>query len=244
MESYLSFKKKIDEKLEKAFNQRNEILQAANWIAETIQQNGWIFTFGTGHSHLLAEEIFYRAGGLARIKPILDPKLMLHISASQSSILERQEGYIHKLLENFKFISLDTLIVFSNSGRNAACIEMALSAKNQGSKVIAITNYAHSKSVDSRHTSGLKLFQIADLFLDNFGEIGDAAIKLEGIEHTTGATSTIISAALLQAIVTQSIEILVKKGHMPELFNSANTDEGDKANEQLLEKYKNQVLGL
>ncbi|WP_439474633.1 sugar isomerase domain-containing protein [Algoriphagus formosus] len=238
------FHQLILSKLKGAFSQEKEILQASEWIASTIQNEGWVFTAGTGHSHLLAEEIFYRAGGFARVYPILDPPLMLHESASKSSLLEREEGYAYKILSQINLSSKDTLIIASNSGRNAVTIELAQAFRNQGAKVICITNLAHSRSVTSRHSSGLKLYQVSDLVLDNQGEIGDAAVEISGVPGKVGATSTVVGAALLQAIMAQAVESLVKAGTIPELFISANTEEGEKYNDSLLEKYKGQVPPL
>ncbi|NVJ85372.1 MAG: SIS domain-containing protein [Algoriphagus sp.] len=243
-QAYTRYQKIIEEKLRQAFSQEEEIKRAAFWVSECLQNAGWIYTFGTGHSHLLAEEIFYRAGGFARIKPILDPALMLHQSASESSQIERQEGYASQLIHGLQIQQKDIFFLFSNSGRNAVPIELALEAKKEGAKVISITNLTHSQSVTSRHSSGLRLFEVADLVLDNFGEIGDAALEIKGIPGKVGATSTVISAALLQAIMCQTVEILAEKGIIPEIFNSANTETGEVYNELLIQKYKREIPPL
>ncbi|MBC6365959.1 sugar isomerase domain-containing protein [Algoriphagus sp. AK58] len=240
-EPYKRYRDTVVEKLQKAFRQEKEIQCAAKWIANTLKNEGWIYTSGTGHSHMFAEEIFYRAGGFARVQPILDPDLMLHKDASGSTEVERREGYAQKLLKPFRINSNDVFIISSNSGRNPVSIEMAQFAKEKGAKVIVITNYLHSKSVDSRHSSGLKLFQVCDLFLDNFGEIGDASISFEGLEGRVGATSTVIGAALLQAIMVQAVGLLLEEGITPEVFISSNSDIGEAHNEALLAKYKKEV---
>jgi len=243
-EPYRLYADAVMEKLQKAFRQEKEIQIAAKWIAECLKNQGWIYTAGTGHSHMFAEEIFYRAGGFARVRPILDPDLMLHVDASASTAIERTEGYAAKLLRKFPISKGDILLISSNSGRNAVPIELALLAKKKGARVIVFTNHAHSKSVDSRHSSGLKLFQLGDLFFDNFGEIGDAAIPFEGLEGKVGATSTIIGTALIQAIMVQSVGLLIKDGIAPEIFISSNSDAGEANNEALLTKYKPLVRGL
>ncbi|TFV94173.1 sugar isomerase domain-containing protein [Algoriphagus kandeliae] len=242
--AFLRYQHTIEKKLQQAFSQTETIDKAAGWVADSIQNLGWIFTSGTGHSHLLAEEIFYRAGGFTRVKPILDPPLMLHISASESSHIERQEGYATHLLSNYQIGEKDLFFLFSNSGRNAVPIELAMEAKNRGARVICITNLTHSQSVDSRHSSNLRLFEVADLVLDNFGEIGDASIDIQGLKGKVGATSTVIGAALLHAILCQAVEILIDRGVDPEVFISANTEEGEAANERLIEKYKGEVPPL
>lgn len=238
------YQNRIEEKLGLAFAQEKEITLAASLIADSLSRQGWIYTSGTGHSHMLAEEIFYRAGGFARIVPILDPNLMLHKDASGSTALERKEGYAAELLKEFNITENDVFIISSNSGRNAVSIEMAQIAQNSGAKVIVLTNLNHSRSVLSRHSSGLKLYELSDVCLDNFGEIGDASIQLEGLESRVGATSTVIGVALLQAIMIQAAAVLISKGIKPEIFSSSNSDEGEAENEALISKYKSLVKGL
>ncbi|GMQ24122.1 SIS domain-containing protein [Algoriphagus sp. oki45] len=243
-EPFKKYFRAVEEKLTLAFHQESEIQKAAQWVADCIQSEGWIYTSGTGHSHMMAEEIFYRAGGFARVRPILDPPLMLHEDASGSTEIERKEGYAEKLFEGYSLCGKDVFIISSNSGRNPVSIEMAQLAQKAGAKVITITNLAHSRSVDSRHSSGLKLFQVSDVFLDNFGEIGDASIDFEGLPTKVGATSTVVGAALLQAIMVQAAGILLRNGIRPEIFNSSNSDEGEVQNDLLIAKYKSVVRGL
>jgi uncharacterized phosphosugar-binding protein len=243
-EPYKLYQQVVFEKLKLAFGQDQEINYAANLIADSLGNQGWIYTSGTGHSHMLAEEIFYRAGGFARVIPILDPDLMLHKDASGSTEVERREGYAAELLKDFKMTENDVFIISSNSGRNAVSIEMAQIAQNSGAKVIVLTNLSHSKSVKSRHSSGLKLYEVCDVYLDNFGEIGDAAVALDGLNSKMGATSTVVGAALLHAIIIQAASLLLDRGIQPEIFNSSNSDDGEAFNDALISKYKGQIKSL
>lgn len=236
--AYKTYQQLLTEKLALAFAQAQEISLAATWMANCLKNEGWIYTSGTGHSHLFAEEIFYRAGGFARVRPILVPKLMLHESATGSTLEERREGYAEVLLREYPLSSKDLFVISSNSGRNAVSLEMAQYAKKMGAKVIVLTNLSHSQSVTSRHTSGLKLYEVGDLVLNNFGEIGDAAIALVGLTPRVGATSTVIGTALLQAICVEATALLLQEGLVPEVFSSSNSDEGETHNEALLRKYK------
>lgn len=238
LEPYKRYREVVFEKLHKAFRQEKEICLAAKWIAKSIINQGWIYTSGTGHSHMLAEEIFYRAGGFARVIPILDPDLMLHKDASGSTEVERREGYAKTLFEPYTLTSNDVFIISSNSGRNSVSVEMAQIAQEKGAKVIVITNYTHSKSVDSRHSSGMKLFQHSDIFLDTFGEMGDASINLDGLHTNVGATSTVIGAAIINAIMVQAAAFVLENGIVPEVFNSSNSNDGESYNETLIAKYK------
>src|SRR5690606_32666190 len=169
-------------------------------------------------------EIFYRAGGFARVIPILDPDLMLHKDACGSTEVERRAGYAKTLFEPYCITKKYVFIISSNSGRNSVSVEMAQIARESGAKVIVITNYAHSRSVVSRHSSGMKLFQLGDIVLDTFGEIGDAAINLEGLHTNVGATSTVVGAALINAIMVQAAAIALENNVVPEVFNSSNSN--------------------
>ena len=118
---------------------------------------------------------------------------------------------------------------------------MAQIARESGAKVIVITNYAHSKSVESRHSSGMKLFQLSDIFLDTFGEIGDAAINLDGLHTNVGATSTVVGAALINAVMVQAAAIVLENDLVPEVFNSSNSNAGESHNNVLISKYKKDI---
>lgn len=244
MKAYRSYFKQIQTKLSVIEDQVPKIETAADWVANTLSRDGFIYTSGTGHSHMFAEEIFYRAGGFARVVPILDDALMLHKDASYSTEVERMEGYAEKLLKDYSISDRDVFIISSNSGRNTVSIEMAILAKQKGAKVIVVTNLKHTQSVDSRHPSGKKLYEIADLFFDNGGEIGDAAVAIEGFEFKVGATSTVIGTIILQSIMVQATENLIQMGIKPEVFSSSNSDEGEEHNEALIRKYKGIVKGL
>lgn len=242
--AYKRFELLLTEKMKLAFGQEDKIKQAATCIAQSLAKNGWIYACGTGHSHLLAEELFYRAGGFARVRPLFLPQLMLHESATGSTEEERKEGYAPLLFQDYVLTNHDVLLIASNSGRNVVPIELANYAREHGAKVIVITNLAHSKSVNSRHISGLKLYQLGDVVLDNFGEIGDAALTLDGLETPVGPTSTAIGTALLQAIGVEATAQLLAEGIIPQVFASSNSDQGAAHNEALLEAYKPLVKGL
>ena len=213
---------------------------ASEILADTLVHGGTIYTFGTGHSHLLAEEIFYRAGGLVKVHPILDEPLMLHVSASRSSQMERLPGYAELLINQHLGIKPnDTLIIFSNSGRNTVPIDMAMLAKGKGMRVIGLVNLRHSQNVSSRHPSGKRLFEVCDVVLDNGGCIGDASVPIG--DYTVGPTSTTVGAAILQASVCGTVAAMLKKGIQPEIFCSGNIDGGDEKNKAYIDKYADQI---
>ena len=217
--------------------------EAARHIADSLKAGGMIYTFGTGHGHLLALEVFYRAGGMARICPILDEKLMLHLSAAGSTLEERREEWVPRLLKKYPIRSGDVLISISNSGRNAVPVLLAKEARERGAYVIALTSLNHSSAVASRNSLGLRLFETADLVLDNGGVLGDACVPFPD-GAMVGPTSTAVGAALLQAIVCRVKELSLQEGFEADFFRSSNVDGGDEWNDRLIEQYGPVIPGL
>ncbi len=217
--------------------------EAARRIASSLKSGGMIYTFGTGHGHLLALEVFYRAGGMARVCPILDEKLMLHVSAAGSTLEERREEWVPVLLEKYPIKSGDVLISISNSGRNAVPVLLAREARRRGAFVIALTSLAHSSSVSSRNSLGLRLFETADLVLDNGGVLGDASVSFPD-GSMVGPTSTAVGAAMLQAIVCRVKELSLQEGFEADFFQSSNVDGGDAWNDRLIARYAPLIPGL
>lgn len=219
-----------------------QINQTSKIIANSIINDGWLYVFGSGHSHMVAEEFFYRAGGIVRVYPILDTALMLHEGAVKSSAIERLSGYAKNLLDDYPAKENDVIIIASNSGRNAVPIEMAIEAKSKNMKVIAITNLEHSKAVESRHKSGKRLFELADIVIDNCGQFGDACIDIDNCK--IAPTSTVACAAIVNAIVVGIAEEFSNSNYTGEFFTSSNTDEGELKNISHIRKYKNFVRQL
>lgn len=239
---YLNNLSSILEEISKS--QLNAIEECSKLFAETLEKGHNIFLFGTGHSHMLAEELFYRAGGLVNIHPILETPLMLHESASKSTENERLEGYAERLFESYSMKAGDTAVIISNSGRNGVCVDMALLAKEKGLKVVTLTNLNHSKAMESRHPSGKKLYELADIVLDNMGCVGDASVYFEELGRKVAPTSTSTGAAILNAAVAGCIEIMLDKGLSPEVFSSSNIDGGDAVNEEYIRKYRGKIKSL
>ena len=223
--------------------QQDALETAARQIANALRDGGMVYTFGTGHGHLLALEIFYRAGGMVRLCPILDEKLMLHISAAGSTLEERNEEWVAKLLEKYPIKAGDVLIAMSNSGRNAVPVLLADEARKRGAYVIALTSMQHTQAVTSRNRLNLRLFEAADLILDNGGVLGDASWQAAD-GAMVGPTSTAIGAAMLQAIVCRVKELSLEENFEADYFKSSNVDGGDEWNNALIERYKDQIPGL
>ena len=221
-------------------SQSGAIDRAVAAVTDTLSRGGMVYAFGTGHSHMLAEELFYRAGGLVKVYPILDEALMLHNNASRSSQIERLPGYAATLLDNgIHPTERDIMFLFSNSGRNAVPVEMALEMKRRNVKTVCITNLAQSSQAASRHSSGLRLFELCDIVIDNCGAVGDASVEIGS--RRCAPTSTVIGAAILQAIVCGVVETLLEKGIEPEVFCSSNVDGGDEINHRFIEHYRREI---
>ena len=230
------------EKLETTQEEVIDLVSAA--CAESIYHGGLLYFFGTGHSHMICEEPFYRAGGLACVYPILETDLMLHEGASKSSGYERLEGLGNVIIANTSIGKGDVLFIASNSGRNCAVIDAALEAKKRGAITVAITSMNHTTQVASRHSSGLNLYQVCDYVLDNGGELGDASVELDGLSQKIAPTSSVMDITLVNLIVVNTVELLLQKGMKPPVFMSANTDAGDEANRSVLAAYKGKIRSL
>ena len=231
--------------LEKLENTQEQVIdQVAEVCADCIYNGGLLYFFGTGHSHMICEEPFYRAGGLASIYPILETDLMLHEGASKSSSYERLEGLGNVVVSHTPLGKGDVLFLISNSGRNCAIIDAALEAKKRGAVTVAITSMNHTTNVTSRHSSSLNLYQVCDFVLDNGGIVGDASVSLDGLPQKIAPTSSVIDITLVNLVLVNTVELLLQKGMTPPVFTSANTDQGDSANKNILETYKSRIPSL
>jgi uncharacterized phosphosugar-binding protein len=208
--------------------------QAAEVIADALARGRTIHAFGTGHSHMLAEELFYRAGGLVRVRPILFEGLMLHASASLSTSLERLPELADALFVDHGIVEGDVLIVASNSGGNAVASRLVQRARACGALVIAVTSLRHATSAEARSNELPRLHELADIVIDNGGIAGDAAIEITGFDQKVGPTSTVVGAAILNAVVAEAVQLLVDRGISPDVYTSSNLEGGDAANSGFL----------
>ena len=222
-----------------------ELEELVEWIAGAVRADHRIFVFGSGHSGLLASELFYRTGGLPLINPIFAGGLTVEARPVQAGTMaDRVEGYSPVWLEAAGPRPGEILLAISVSGRNPAAIDIALAAREKGLRVAAVTSLPYSRTVSSRHSSGLRLFEAADLVVDIGGEPGDALVPIPGSTGRVGPASTVVGAALLNAVVCEVVCRLADAGGRPPVFMSANEAGGDEHNRALLERYRNLLTYL
>nr|MCR5096494.1 sugar isomerase domain-containing protein [Erysipelotrichaceae bacterium] len=187
---------KILEVMKKAEEVNKDTIRVlAEKIAENIENDKMIHTFGTGHSHMLGIELFARAGGLGNVDAMLDPDTLTSFGAERSGAMEKVCGVADVVYDSYRIEAGDIMIITSNSGRNAMPIEMAMRCQKEGIYVIAMTNLEQSRNTTSRHPSGKRLFECADCVIDTCVPDGDATLNLDGIK--TGPASSIVTMFLI-----------------------------------------------
>jgi len=216
------------------------IEKAAEWVSEVIIADQIIHAFGSGHSHIIGMELFTRAGGLANVNTILDDLVLSSGGARRGAAIERVSGLADILWDKYKISSSDIMIIISNGGRNAMPIEMAMRAKKEGLKVIAITSLTQSKSYPSRHSSGKQLYEIADLVIDNHVPSGDGLMEEQG--KLIGPASSIAGMLLVNTITTEAMKIAAGKGTALPIYHSQNID--GYSNDELYLKYEDRIKHL
>lgn len=223
--------------------QTENLEKGAHLLCQAAMNDRSIFAFGCSHAGLLALELYYRSGGMANINPIRAPGLCLDIDpATMTSEMERLADYGRLIIDNQPIRKGDVVIIHSVSGRNRVPVDAAIRCREIGATVIALTNMAYSSSSASRHPSGLRLYETADLVLDNCGCPGDGSLTLPGLTERVGPTSTAVGAAMLNAMMCRAVELIVEEGGIPPVFMSANIDGGDAHNKEMLKQYKNHIF--
>ncbi len=221
---YLEAASKIVERIRET--QSENILKAADICVNSIAAGGWVHLFGTGHSRMAVEEMFPRIGSFVGFHPIAELSLTYYhnvVGANglrQALFLERVEGLGEIILKSFRFGAQDSFLVVSSTGINVVPIEVALGAKARGMKLMAITSVEHARTTTSRHKSGQRLFEIADLVIDNCTPPGDALVTIDGADYPVGPGSSIGAIAIINALKCQVAEGLVSRGIKPDVLPS------------------------
>lgn len=220
------------------------ITAAGTLLADTVTAGGRLFAFGAGHSSLAAQDVVYRAGGLALMNLLAVPGAVGVdvVPATLGSALERVDGLAGAVLDSSPLRSGDALIVVSLSGRNALPVEMALGARARGVKVIGVTSVAYAAETTSRHSSGTFLKDHCDIVLDSKIAVGDAELTLDTVAAPFAPASTVVASALLQAVLATTAAALADRGVEPPLLRSGNVDGGHEWNSRVFEQYGDRIF--
>ena len=241
---YQQYFETVSQTLNTIFSQEShKIQQAGEMLAETLKKDGLLYVFGCGHSHMLAEELFYRAGGLAPVYPIFETAAMLHEGAAKSSRIERMTGYAQHVMDRYPIGPNDVLLIVSTSGINPFPMEMAEAAKAKGAQVIGISSFAYLGN-PSRHPEGKHLPDFCDICVDNHVPTGDATVQVCADGTKAGPVSTIASIAIANSVVLHACEVLNNQGIEPRVFHSGNCPGADGYNATLINDYMPRVRNL
>jgi uncharacterized phosphosugar-binding protein len=243
LDSIISLMKLTEEKEEA------NIDAAAKILAEAVKNDRLINVIGTGgHSNLAAEEVLWRAGGLAAVNPMLDAGTNLINGAKRSNFVERTTGYAKAVLDAYGVNAGDVLVIANAYGINAMTIDCALECQKRGVTSIGITSTAFAQFVPQnspiRHPSGKNLYEIVDVFIDCNMPLGDSVVEVEGIPQKMGPTSTFANAFAINLLMIRTAEKLLEMGVQPPVWVSGNLPEGDELNKKYEKLYLPRVKHL
>ncbi|MEU9390585.1 SIS domain-containing protein [Streptomyces sp. NPDC048324] len=224
--------------------QTESITAAGTLLADTVAAGGRLFAFGAGHSSLPAQDVVYRAGGLALMNLLVVPGVVGVdvMPATLGSALERVDGLASAVLDTSPLRAGDALVIISLSGRNALPVEMAMNARALGVKVIGVTSVAYATETRSRHTSGTYLKDHCDIVLDSMIAIGDATLALDTVPAPFAPASTVVTSAIMQAVMATAAGALADRGIEPPLLRSGNVDGGHKWNGRVMKEYGDRIF--
>ncbi|MEV7581727.1 SIS domain-containing protein [Streptomyces erythrochromogenes] len=227
---------------------RNEeaphIAEAGTLVADAVAAGNRLFAFGAGHSSLPAQDVVYRAGGLALMNFLAVPGTagVDVMPATLGSALERVDGLAGAVLDSSPASDGDVLVIISLSGRNALPVEMAMNARAIGLKVIGVTSVAYATDTRSRHASGTFLKDHCDVVLDSKIAVGDAELSIDGIDAPFAPASTVVTSAIMQAVMATAAGELAARGLEPPLLRSGNVDGGHEWNGRVMQEYGDRIF--
>ncbi len=242
-ENLLENFKKVNE------TQSENIKAAAKLMTDAIADDRLINVYGGGgHTTLCMGEMFFRAGGLSCINPIMETGLSVFNQALKYLELERTVNYGSAIMKYYDLQKDDVLIIFHNIGINPATIDAAEEAKKRGAKIIAISSTAWQTEMPEdhfiRHPSKKNLFDYADVCIEDFNPVGDAVVTVPGLETPIAPVSNIIDFYIAHLLEIETVKQCIDRGITPPVWSSANTPGGDEKNAKYLEKYKPRIKML
>jgi len=230
---------------------QGDAIEAASRIfADSIAADRLVHVFGSGHSRMNTEEMFPRIGSYPGFHPIAELALSNHVGVvgpnglRQAMYLEKVPGFARIILQQIKVHPGDSFLIFSSTGINGTVIELALLVKAMGLPVVAVTSLDHGRATASRHPSGKRLAEVADVTVDNCSPAGDAAVDIEGVPHKVGPTSSIGAIAVVNALKARTAELLAERGVTPVVLTSPHfvgSAEGEQQLERVYEEYFRRV---
>ena len=229
--------------------QAENIRKAAELMADAVANDRLISVYGGGgHTTLVMGEMFFRAGGFANINPIMETGLSVFNQALKYLELERIENYGSAIMRYYNLQKDDVLIIFHNIGINAATIDAAMEAKKAGAKIIAVSSSYWQNEMPKdhfiRHSNGKNLFDYADVAIDDYNPVGDAAVMVPGCETCIAPISNVVDFTIAHWLEIECVRICVERGIEPPLWSSANVPGGDEKNAAKLKKYRPLVKNL
>lgn len=229
--------------------QAGNIRKAAALLADAIAADRLINVYGGGgHTTLVMGEMFFRAGGLSNINPIMETGLSVFNQALKYLELERCVNFGRAVMKYYDLQKDDLLIIFHNIGINAATIDAALEAKERGVKIIAVSSSYWQNEMPPehfiRHPSMKNLFELADVCIDDYNPVGDAVVNVPGLDTPIAPVSNLVDFTIAHLLEIETIRQCVERGIVPPVWNSANAPGGDEKNAALLKKYKPRVKSL
>jgi uncharacterized phosphosugar-binding protein/putative N-acetylmannosamine-6-phosphate epimerase len=223
-------------------SQGPNIREAAALFARSLLAGGVVHIFGAGHSRAFGMELSGRAGGLVPMHVFgLEEAAPPGKKGLQLLDLERSPETAHRLLAGFPVEPADVFVIASNSGRNGCPVELALEVKRRGHALVAVTSLQHSRQVAARHPSGARLFEIADVVIDNGTPYGDAVLAAPGLKESVCAVSSVTGALIAQALTAEAIRLIQEAGVEPPVYISANVDGADEHNARLEARYQGRI---
>jgi len=243
--------------VEKAFANIREVMEkqgenisrAAGMMADAIADDKLIHVYaGGGHTTLAMGEMFFRAGGLANINPLMETALSVFNQALKYLELERTVNFGRSIVKYYDLQKDDLLIIFHNIGINPATIDAADEAKLRGAKIIAVASSYWQNEMPPdhfiRHPSGKNLFDYADVCIDDYNPVGDAIVEVPGMTTPIGPVSNLVDFAIAHLLEIECCRICIERGIVPPVWNSANAPGGDEKNAAYLKKYKPLIKSL
>ena len=221
--------------------EKQKIIEAAKIFADTVAGDHIIHVVGAGHYAMTGEELFYRAGGLVPVDPMIGNDITVASGAIKSTRMEYLEGYASILLEHHGVSKDDTVLIVSTSGKNQFPVEAAIKAKELGARTIGITSVEYSKKLSPKNSYGKKLYEVVDLVIDNHVPPGDAVVEYDYKGLKAAPLSTIANTFIVNSIVAATVQILLDRGLEPPVWLSAHLPGAMEHNLKLMKKYKARI---